>query len=782
MAVSSNLGMAMASLTVLSAVGAAAVALVSTAHLLRRWDRGMPLWVQACRERMVRVPLWALVLPVALSASYVAARIGLSPDPNANYWSALGLWLGAMILALVAFVPGLGPGMPGLDSLRLREWRTLRSEFAVIALVAVIALTLRVVKLNAAPFLTSVDEEAIRPDIVAGSIKNIFATGWSSVPDTYFFTVAGAFKVFGTGVVAVRMVSALVGAAAVVMTYLLLREMFGRWQGLIGALFMAGYHFHLHFSRVGLINGWDTLAAAFALYFAYRASRDQRTFDFAALGLVCGLTLYAYISASAVPLIVIAYLIYVSIFQRGFVRNNFGKLSLIVATFGLAAMPMGAFYLTHPDALTAGPSSRLLFHSAWYEQQLELGRSSISILWEQALHAFGGFVYYPTSPSGANLYDTPLPLIPGLAAVPFMAGFVYSVLHIEKKEYALLLLGLVVPTVLGGVLTYPPIQWQRFLGAIPAVSGLVAVGLWQLADRLLFWKRSAVPVLALLAVAFLAAQNIHLYFDAATEDITFGAPIRYVTVRYVRTLPEDTRIYWFGAPEVGAGFVGLSLHDRPLTEVFDAHANSIPSVEKPSPSAYLFTPGREEELPLLRANCPNGVTSTLSFRESKELIVYEMLQPNTCVPLLQPPPPNDSYTNATVVAALPFSATISTKAATMDPGEPQPGPAQPGNLRPCGGVANSAWYSFMAGTDTAVIAQTVGSSADTLVAVYEGNELPSLTPVACSSSQLDDHRARIEFTALAGVPYHFQVAALSYHIGTVTFSLAESSAQPASQN
>jgi len=654
------------------------------------------------------------------------------------------------------------------------------SEVVVVALLAAVALTLRVVKLDAAPFLVHGDEEAMGSEalqVVAGNIKNMFAIGWERVPSMVFFVDASAFKVFGTGVAAIRIVSAFAGAAAVVVTYFLLREMFGRGQALVGALFMAGYHFHLHFSRVGLVNIWDSLAAASAMYFAYRASRDQRTFDFAALGVVCGLALYEYSTTRVVPLVVIAYLMYVSIFQRGFLRSNLGNISLAVATFGLAAMPLGTFFLTQPETFTGRLDSVGLFQSGWFDQQVELGRSPVSILWDQALHAFGGFVYYPVS-SNVNLYDTSHPLIPGLAAVPFMAGFVYSVLYIAKKEHALLLIAVVVPTVLGGILTVEPTSWQRYLATIPAVSSLVAVGLWQLADRLLAWRRSAVLPAALLAVIFLAAQNIDLYFQAAVNDLSFGPVVRWETTRYVDPLPKHTRVYWFGGPAFWADFVPLSLHDRTLIEVFDSAPQSLPAVERPSPSVYLFMPHREDELPPLRAKCPGGTTRTLSFRDSKALTVYELFQANTCVPTLEPPPVNDNFLNSTAIAGLPFTDTVSTKAATREPGEPQPGPPQAGNPMPCGGVGNSAWYSFSPSADTRVVAETTGSSADTLVALYEGSELASLTPVACSA-HLPDRRAQVEFTARAGVLYHFQVAALSYSIGTVTFSLAESSSQPA---
>lgn len=772
--VSSSMQTALDSMTIFLAVCSVMLAAVGMSRLLGEWGGDTHRWLRWSARYTARLPLWILTLPVALSASYLATRISLSPKANANIWPAFWLWLGAMMLFLSAFAPRQWWARSHLHLPSTTWFRVLLSEGVILVLVAAVALALRMTKLDAAPFLISGDEEAMGTEalhVVSGEIKNMFATAWEGVPSMVFFIDAGAFKVFGTGVVAIRMVSALTGAAAVVLTYLLLRDMFGRGQALVGALFMAVWDFHLHFSRAGLVNIGDALVAASTMYFAYRASRDQRAFDFAALGIVSGLGLYVYSTTRAVTLMIIAYLVYVSVFQRGFLRRNFGNLLLVVAAFGISAIPLGAYFLIHQDTFAGRLGSVGLFQSGWLDQQVDLGRSPVSILWDQILHAFGGFVHYPVA-SNVYVYNTPHPLIYGLAVIPFIAGFVYSVFHIEKKEYAFLLIGLVVPTVLGGVLTVPPTAWQRYLGAIPAASGLVAVGLWQLAEQLLPWKRSAVPLVALSAVSLLAAQNVDLYFRAAVNDVNFGAAIRSETVQYVKPLSKDTRVYWFGAPDVGANFVTFDLHDRKLIEVFDPVPQALTPVEQPSPSVYLFMPHREAELPLLTAKCPGGTTKTLSFHGSKVLTVYELFQANTCVPSLEPAPANDNFAASTKIASLPFSQTVSTKAATLEPGEPQPGPPKPGDPTPCGGVNNTAWYSFTPGTDMALVAQTVGSTADSLLAVYEGSALRSLTPVACSA-HLPNRRAEVEFTAHAGVSYQFQVAALSYSVGTVTFRLAQ---------
>jgi hypothetical protein len=175
------------------------------------------------------------------------------------------------------------------------------------------------------------------------------------------------------------------------------------------------------------------------------------------------------------------------------------------------------------------------------------------------------------------------------------------------------------------------------------------------------------------------------------------------------------------------------------------------------------------ELAPLVDKCPRGTTKTLSFRDGKLLTVYELMADNTCTPTLEPPPTNDSFLSPITAIALPFSHTISTKAASAEPGEPQPGPPQAGNPTPCGGVPNTAWYSFTPSTDMRLVAETIGSSADTAVAVYE-DDLASLTPwPAAPVSQTDgSRRVRSAF----GTHYQFQVRRCPSPLDAVTFSLA----------
>ena len=90
------------------------------------------------------------------------------------------------------------------------------------------------------------------------------------------------------------------------------------------------------------------------------------------------------------------------------------------------------------------------------------------------------------------------------------------------------------------------------------------------------------------------------------------------------------------------------------------------------------------------------------------------------------PPPNDLIGGATVVSALPFSATVDTTGATTDANDMQV------NLT-CGAPVtnNSVWYTFTAGpSDTLLAVDTTGSTFSSGVIIATGTP-GALTTRAC---------------------------------------------------
>lgn len=101
---------------------------------------------------------------------------------------------------------------------------------------------------------------------------------------------------------------------------------------------------------------------------------------------------------------------------------------------------------------------------------------------------------------------------------------------------------------------------------------------------------------------------------------------------------------------------------------------------------------------------------------------------------------NDIYRSATAVSTTPFSETLTTATATIEPGEPAA----------CGQPNNSVWYTYTAPTERVIRVSTIGSSYDALVMAYvvSGHGFAGLTPVGCQRKYLE---------LAAGTTYAFQV-------------------------
>lgn len=126
-----------------------------------------------------------------------------------------------------------------------------------------------------------------------------------------------------------------------------------------------------------------------------------------------------------------------------------------------------------------------------------------------------------------------------------------------------------------------------------------------------------------------------------------------------------------------------------------------------------------------------------------------------------PPPSNDSFTQAVVVGALPFSATVDTSTASAEVGEPTPS---------CGSSAlQTVWYAFTPATGGSYSASVSNSVYPFILAVYSGSALNNLREVACRWSPFwAPATARLE----AGVTYYYQLGSSYSGSGQTTFYLS----------
>jgi len=129
------------------------------------------------------------------------------------------------------------------------------------------------------------------------------------------------------------------------------------------------------------------------------------------------------------------------------------------------------------------------------------------------------------------------------------------------------------------------------------------------------------------------------------------------------------------------------------------------------------------------------------------------------------PPVNDSFSSAIVLAGSSGSANGTNINATRQSGEPN----HAGNT---GG--SSIWYRWTPAIGGQVTFNTLGSSFDTLLAVYTGSSLGSLTVVAANDDlSLNYLQGQVTFTALAGTTYRIVVDGYNGDIGMLSLSWAQ---------
>ncbi len=118
-------------------------------------------------------------------------------------------------------------------------------------------------------------------------------------------------------------------------------------------------------------------------------------------------------------------------------------------------------------------------------------------------------------------------------------------------------------------------------------------------------------------------------------------------------------------------------------------------------------------------------------------------------------PANDNFANATVLKGLSGSVTGTNANATIQAGEPTTIAGNPGGA--------SVWFSLTPANNMQVSLNTNGSNFNTLLGVYTGNSVSSLTSVA--SNYTPGGVSSVSFVAQAGVTYYIAIDGYSGAIG-----------------
>lgn len=383
-------------------------------------------------------------------------------------------------------------------------------------------------------------------------------------PAHYLYLIALTFTYFEVSIQSIRLVSVVMGLATVGAAFLVGREIFGRGWGLAAALIVAVARWNVNFSRIGMYNASTPLFELLTIGFLLRAMRRGRYFDFALAGFWLGLGLCFYAAFQLFVGVIVLFLLWSSLVQRGFLRRTWSGLLVMIVTAMLIIAPVVLYAYTKPEVYFERTKDTSIFADKTPVGELPTWLTTVCdrlpvdwqercqhtpILWENARKHLLMFNYQGDPNGRHNLPGEPM--VDNLTALLLVLGVGLCLVRFWRPQAMLLLLWLGV-MLLGGILSlgFEAPQSLRAIGTQPAVYLLALVPLYALYGA---WQRSGgrpypqlyiVPLCGLLVG--LGYSNFYTYFYRQAEDFAswnaFSTP-ETLTAKLLMNLDDQTEAY-----------------------------------------------------------------------------------------------------------------------------------------------------------------------------------------------------------------------------------------------
>ena len=205
--------------------------------------------------------------------------------------------------------------------------RKIPYDLILLGIITLCAFVLRFWQLDAVPPGWR-DDELINSLVISQKVVDgdfaVYYADASGHEALYHALNAIMLAVFGPGVAGIRWLSAILGTLTIPLIYLVGRRLFGSLTGLVAAAALAASFWSLMYSRVGIRHILTAVLALATFYFFLRAlgigqshTRADRShfLDFLLAALFMGLGFYTYFASRGVPLILLAFVVYLFLLQ-----------------------------------------------------------------------------------------------------------------------------------------------------------------------------------------------------------------------------------------------------------------------------------------------------------------------------------------------------------------------------------------------------------------------------------------------------------------------------------
>jgi 4-amino-4-deoxy-L-arabinose transferase-like glycosyltransferase len=395
-----------------------------------------------------------------------AVAIVLWPQPAIGYGRIFWLWLASALGFAAAFPPAAEP----------YPKPTLTILLALLAIV-IFAAALRLPEIEQIPANIAIDE--VYPGLEALHIAknggfNVFShLGWFNIPSLCFGYPAVVMKLLdGYGLYELRISSAIMGLAGLVVTFLLGRRWLGDIAALVAAFLMAAGFWHVHNSRTGFPFIQSSFAVPLVLYLIVRARQDRSLRVMAVAGLCLGVALQGYF-----PLRVLVVLVPILLVGMWMAARESPRRILIegFAFTAAAAIVVGPLFRSVSlERLLERSYSILIFRSGVAEWLAEGYRATgtAPVLWQNLQESAGMFIDWADV---CILNRSPGGLLDGVTLAAVATGSLVALMRGHRRALFLVFWAALV-FLFGAALTDAPRASYRLAPAMPALFLIAGFG------------------------------------------------------------------------------------------------------------------------------------------------------------------------------------------------------------------------------------------------------------------------------------------------------------------
>lgn len=431
-----------------------------------------------------------------------------------------------------------------------------RSEWVAITLVLLLTGALRFWMLGEMPPGLShdeVDHWLIARDILGGHHAIYFTAAYGHEP-LYHYLQAATVALFGAHWLGLRFPSVAFGLLGLAITYVVIRHLFGASVALVTAGWLALSFWPLSYARVGLRAISLPFFAALSAYSLLRTVGLGRTGSGMAPdsclvnpvlgGLALGLSIYTYMASRILPIILIAFLVYLFVVSSASVP--WSRLFAFFLTAVVMSAPLLIWLATHPGAEyrigeVREPLDRLL-------------AGDTSLVWQNLIANLKSFFWEGDPWPHQNLPGRPIFADPA-SAVLFCAGMLITLRRWRTPQYGFLLIWLaggLVPSIVSSVApsSVRVILASMVTFAFPSLAINEAWRWLRSRNRLSAVARRALIVLPLTLTGLLTIRDYFVRWPRR-DDVRYFYQTDLVTV--AKRLDELS-------PETPITVAGLSVH------------------------------------------------------------------------------------------------------------------------------------------------------------------------------------------------------------------------------